>query len=285
MSSSLAVLVVIAHPDDETLFAGFIHALAHKVHAVVDLVCVTNGEGGFRHSTIAEYLYDGLQLSKESIAREHLPRIRQHELLASGRVLGVRKFFFLDQLDWKYDRNVDVVFAEQWDKDEVIQRLQRTIKTGNGTDGYDLMLIMLPSVDAHGHHTASGLTALEAVHRLREQKLPNVKIPTVLGGSEFLSANTPTYSSNRLAKISSTAPNEFRFNRTWKLSKTTDVPDYQTVVLWSCSAHKSQGGLITETLGAYARNYEQYFYFALNEEPTRLPLVQKLFEQLAEIHQ
>ncbi len=119
MSYTLAVLVVIAHPDDETLFAGFIYALTHEINAIVDLVCITNGEGGFRHSAPPESLYNNLKLSEESIGRQHLPRIRKQELLASGRILGIRKYFFYDQLDLKYDRNVDIVFSEQWNKEVV----------------------------------------------------------------------------------------------------------------------------------------------------------------------
>ncbi|CAF0727090.1 unnamed protein product [Adineta steineri] len=285
MSSTLAVLVVIAHPDDETLFAGFIHALTYKIHAIVDLVCITNGEGGFRHSGPSEYLYNNLQLSKESIGRQHLPRIRKHELLASGRILGIRKFFFYDQIDLKYDRNVDVVFAEQWNKEEVIQRLEQTIKTGNSSDGYDIMLIMLPSIESHGHHTASGLLALETIERLQQKQLVNIKIPTIIGGSEFILNEIPVYPSNKLAEISSIEPNLFQFNRTWKLTNTTDVATYQMIVIWACSEHKSQGGLIAETLTGYARENEQYYYFSINNEQIRFQLIQNIFEQLVNIHQ
>jgi hypothetical protein len=288
MSSELTVLVVIAHPDDETLFAGFIHALTHKINAIVDLVCITNGEGGFRHSAPSEYLYDNLQLSKENIGRQHLPRIRKQELFASGRILGIRKFFFYDQLDLKYDRNIDIIFSEQWNKEGVIQQLEQTIKTGNGIHGYDIMLIMLPSIESHGHHTASGLLALETIERLRENKIINIKIPTVIGGSEFTLNQLPIYLSNRLAEISSILPNEFQFNRTWKLSNTTNIPDYQMIVIWTCSEHKSQGGLIAETLTKYRRENEQYFYFSINNEQhsqIRIQLIRNLFDQLTDIHQ
>jgi len=54
LNAFLTVLVVIAHPDDETLFGGFIHSLTHKLNASVDLVCVTNGEGGNRHAGLSE---------------------------------------------------------------------------------------------------------------------------------------------------------------------------------------------------------------------------------------
>jgi len=288
MSSELTVLVVIAHPDDETLFAGFIHALTHKINAIVDLVCITNGEGGFRHSAPSECLYDNLQLSKENIGRQHLPRIRKQELFASGRILGIRKIFFYDQLDLKYDRNVDIVFSEQWNKEEVIQQREQTIKTGNGIHGYDIMLIMLPSIESHGHHTASGLLALETIERLRENQTINIKIPTVIGGSEFTLNQLPIYLSNRLAEISSILPNEFRFTRTWKLSNTTNIPDYQMIVIWTCSEHKSQGDLIAETLTKYRRENEQYFYFSINNEQhsqIRIQLIRNLFDQLTDIHQ
>ena len=283
MTFSLSVLVVIAHPDDETLFAGFIHALTQKIHAIVDLVCVTNGEGGFRYSGPSEYLHDHLSLSNESIGRQHLPRIRKEELLASGRILGIRKLFFYDQLDLQYDRNVDIVFKEQWNKELVIQQLEQTIQTGNGTNGYDIMLAMLPSTESHGHHSASGLIALETIERLYAKKIPTIKIPTILGGSEFTVNDLPKYPLNWLAEIALNSPNPFQFNRTWKLRSNNSVCDYQLIALWACSEHKSQGKLLHETLTSYARVNEQYFYFQINnqenEEERRLQLIENLFEQ------
>lgn len=288
MTSTLAVLVVIAHPDDETLFAGLIHALTHKIHAIVDLVCITNGEGGFRYSGPSEDLYDHLQLSNESIGRQHLPRIRKQELLASGRILGIRKIFFYDQLDLKYDRNVDIVFNEQWNKQFVIQQLEQTIQTGNGSNGYDIMLIMLPSEQSHGHHSASGLVALETIEHLYANKTLTIKIPIIIGGSEFSVDQLPEYPSNRLAKISLTSSRPFEFNRTWKLSNTNNVCDYQLIVLWTCSEHKSQGKLLHETLTSYARMNEQYFYFEINNqenERDKLKLIENLFEEFLVTHQ
>ncbi len=47
VGAMLTVLLVAAQPDDETLFGGFMHALTRKLNASVDLMCVTNGEGGF----------------------------------------------------------------------------------------------------------------------------------------------------------------------------------------------------------------------------------------------
>ena len=106
----------------------------------MDLVCVTNGEGGFAHTAASEPSYGNLKLSTEAIGREHLPRIRQKELVGSGQILGIRKYFFYDQRDLKSTRNISQIFTEQWDKESVIEQFQQTIKYGNSDDGYDLMV-------------------------------------------------------------------------------------------------------------------------------------------------
>jgi LmbE family N-acetylglucosaminyl deacetylase len=285
LSTVLTVLAIIAHPDDEILFGGFIHALTHHLNASVDLVCVTNGEGGFAYTGLSEPLYGNQKLSEEAIGRTHLPRIRQQELLGSGRIIDIRKFFFYDQMDLEYSLDINTVLEDQWDTEWVIKRFQHTLKHGNGADGYDLMAIILPSVDSHGHHTVSGLLALEAIDRLQQAKSTDVKIPTVIGGSEFVLYQPPSYPGNRLAEVLTNV--EFRFNLRWK---TIDLPmvDYQTILLWMAAEHKTQGTLIDELLNEYNRDNEQYFYFAINDQygdNGRLSMVQNLFTQLADLHQ
>ena len=287
-SAVLTVLVVIAHPDDETLFGGFIHALTHKLNATVDLVCVTNGEGGFAHAEASEVFYDHLKLSTESIGRKHLPRIRQQELLGSGRILSIRKYFFYDQRDLQSTRDINQIFAEQWDKEWVIEQFQRTIKHGNGADGYDLMLIMLPNVNSHGHHTASALLALHAIEQLQRNQSANLTVPTVIGGSEYVVAQAPTYPADPLAQVlTNVTTSEFRFNLKWKVSNSRMV-DYQTILFWMAAEHKTQGGLINEILSEDDRTHEQYFYFAINQQgiaDMRHSFVENLFTQLAILHQ
>ena len=213
LSAALAVLVVIAHPDDEILFGGLIHALTHQLNASVDLVCMTNGEGGFEGAKLAEPLYGNLKLAEETIGRKHLPRIRQQELFGSGRIVGIRKYFFYDQIDLKYSQDIETVLTEQWDTEWVIERLQHTIKHGNGADGYDLMIVMLPSVESHGHHTVSGLLALEAIKRLQAVESAGAIIPTVIGGSEFVVNQPPTYPGYEIAEVPTNMFDyEFRFS-------------------------------------------------------------------------
>jgi LmbE family N-acetylglucosaminyl deacetylase len=288
LSTVLTVLAVVAHPDDETLFGGFIHALTHQLNASVDLVCVTNDEGGFAHAGLSESLYGNQKLSEEAIGRTHLPRIRQQELLGSGRIIGIRKFFFYDQMDLEYSLDINTVLEDQWDKEWVIERFQNTLKHGNGVDGYDLMVILLPSVNSHGHHTVSGLLALEAIDRLQQARSMDVKIPTVIGGSEFVLNQPPVYPGNQLAEVLTNITDfEFRFNLRWKMIN-LPIVDYQTILFWMAAEHKSQVSLINELLTEYNRDNEQYFYFAINDrygDNGRLSMVQNLFTQLAELHQ
>ncbi len=63
------------------------------------------------------------------------------------------------------------------------------------------MVLLLSSVDLHGHHTAGALLALDAIDRLQQVKSANIKIPTVIGGSEFVLTDPPTYPGNRLAEV------------------------------------------------------------------------------------
>src|ERR1051326_1544551 len=40
------VLIVIAHPDDESAFSATVYKITHELKGTVDLLMVTNGEGG-----------------------------------------------------------------------------------------------------------------------------------------------------------------------------------------------------------------------------------------------
>ena len=286
LNTVLTILVVIAHPDDETLFGGFIHAVTHKLNASVDLVCVTNGESGNGYAGLSESFYGNLKLSEEAIGRKHLPRIRQQELFGSGRIVGIRKFFFYEENDSKSSPYSNATLDEQWDKEWIIQQFQHTIKHGNGANGYDLMIVILPSVDSPDQHTASGLLALEAIDRLQQVKSVDIIIPTIIGGSEVILTQPPTYPANRLADILTNV--EFRFNLQWKINN-SPIVDYQTVLFWMAAEHKSQGALVNGILWEYDhdRVNEQYFYFTINERynnNARLSMVQNLFTQLANLH-
>ena len=87
-NSGPRVLCVFAHPDDETTVAGALYKTATFLDGTVDMVLITNGEGGFKYSTLAEDIYE-LELTLEEVGRAHLPRIRREEMLDGCALLGV----------------------------------------------------------------------------------------------------------------------------------------------------------------------------------------------------
>lgn len=88
----LKLLGVFAHPDDETLGTGGTLAKYASEGVEVHVVCATRGERG-RYR-------DG----RDHPGPEALGRIREAELRAAARVLGVREVSFLDYRDKDLDR-------------------------------------------------------------------------------------------------------------------------------------------------------------------------------------
>ncbi|MEO6694508.1 MAG: PIG-L family deacetylase, partial [Ignavibacteria bacterium] len=85
LDSSPKILIVTAHPDDDAAMAGVNYKIVHDLKGTVDLALITNGEGGYKYSTLAEPIY-GLELTEESIGRKYLPEIRKKELEAGGKI-------------------------------------------------------------------------------------------------------------------------------------------------------------------------------------------------------
>ncbi|MCS7068686.1 MAG: PIG-L family deacetylase [Meiothermus sp.] len=94
----MRILAIFAHPDDESFFcAGTLAKLASQGHEVY-LVCATRGEQGeIRHPRIDPALYP------KGPARG---RLRQAELEAACRILGLRPPLFLDYQDSGYPLEV-----------------------------------------------------------------------------------------------------------------------------------------------------------------------------------
>jgi len=87
------VLVVMAHPDDESILSVTLYKIAKEQHGTVDLFVITNGEAGYKYSLLAEQYY-GVPLTVEKVGRALLPDIRKKELKDAGRILGVSKYYF-----------------------------------------------------------------------------------------------------------------------------------------------------------------------------------------------
>lgn len=80
------ILLIYAHPDDESFGCGGTIAKYVDQGAEIVLVCATRGEAG--------------KCGEPPVCTsEELPKVREKELLAAAQVLGISKVIFLDYLD------------------------------------------------------------------------------------------------------------------------------------------------------------------------------------------
>src|ERR1035441_3522342 len=133
------VLIVDAHPDDETAYAGAVYKITHDLGGTVDLVVVTNGEAGYKYSTLAEAVYN-LKLTDEKIGRKYLPGIRHKELENAGKIIGLHHIYFLDQRDNRYTLDPHEVLDSNWNIPFVKSQLRQILTTGH----YDFVFTLLP---------------------------------------------------------------------------------------------------------------------------------------------
>jgi LmbE family N-acetylglucosaminyl deacetylase len=138
------LLVVTAHPDDETMMGGATARYADEGKTVALAVC-TRGEGG------------GNGTGRESGAA--LGIVREAELRRCLAVLGVRHLHFLDQPDWGYTESVQATL-KKWGHEESLRRLVRVVRLLRP----EVVCTMDPAPvgGQHGHHQAAGRLATEA---------------------------------------------------------------------------------------------------------------------------
>ncbi len=227
------VLIVVAHPDDEACFAATVYEITHNLGGVVDQMVITNGEGGYRYSLLAEPVY-GVALTDEAVGRAALPEIRKRELLESGKILAVANHFFLDQRDMRYTQDIDEVLNEHWQPGVVLPEVERRVAEGH----YDFVFTLFPSPETHGGHKASTITALKAV----EETAGRGPKPVVLGCQDAQSgAPEPAWQGFVSAQHPfRVEPGVFVTDRAVKFGF-RDALDYQIIVNWVIAAHKSQG--------------------------------------------
>jgi LmbE family N-acetylglucosaminyl deacetylase len=264
------VLIVTSHPDDETTFPVTIYKIVHDLKGVADLVLMTDGQGGYRNTELASAYY-GLNLLDSLIGRTYLPAIRKRELMASGKIMGIRNFFFLDQKDDFYSQNPkSYIEGIKWDVPMIEKKLDQILSLNS----YDYVFVLLPTSDQHGHHKTASLLALRAVKRLSGKK------PIVLGGLEMNkpqldSLNFQGLSGYPESKINKSAP-VFTFDRTVRFGF-LNLVSYMIIHDWTIAEYKSQG----DTQNNYINKFgiEAFWYFDINSADG-IPKVQKLFENL-----
>jgi N-acetylglucosamine malate deacetylase 2 len=267
--NGIKVLMVIAHPDDEGMFAGSVYKITRFLGGKVDLAVITDGSGGYRYAQLAEPIY-GLKLTDERVAREYLPGIRKQELLAAGHVIGVRKYFFLDAFDHQYTVNVDTVLQHVWDAQAVEQRLYEILSE----DAYDFVFCHLPIENFHGHHKAATILALRAATRFDVEHRP-----VVLGSFVEVEGDTTasTFTELRGYPITKVLPGApFRFDRMQPLNAGGQL-NYRIIANWEIAEHKSQG---TMQLLVNVGERERFWIFQVSGS-NALQKTQALFEKLA----
>jgi N-acetylglucosamine malate deacetylase 2 len=261
------VLCVIAHPDDEVAFAGTLYKIVHDLNGSVDIIIITNGEAGYKYSTLAEPIYC-LKLTDEALGRNYLPFIRKLETLNAGKILGVHNYNFLDQKDTGYTLDMNEVFRGIW----IIPLIKDTLLRKLNEVSYDFVFTLLPTDKTHGHHKAATLLALEAVNIIAPNKRPIIlAVPTPDEEGTILFSEMLGYP---LTKMREKTP-MFKFNKMQPIGYDGKL-NYQVIVNWVIAEHKSQGELqVLMNKGTS----ENFYYFTLNGD-RGLPFTKKLFEKL-----
>lgn len=267
------VLIISAHPDDESAYAATVYKITHDLKGKVDITVITNGEGGYKYSTIAEEYY-GLELTDEKVGREFLPTIRKRELIGAGKIIGLRNFYFLDQKDNKYTQDEKEVLQGIWDVEFVKRRLNEIVTLGD----YDFIFTLLPTPDTHGHHKAATLLALETVKNLKSEHKPIILGATVLPKEEINKFTFEGLTGYDNTKINRDNPT-FTFDRGQRFGY-KDSLTYKIVVNWLIAEHKSQGAL---QMGVNLGDIEEFWFYALNKTDG-LEKVSNLFKQLKNIN-
>lgn len=265
------VLVVTAHPDDETGFSVTMFKITHELKGTVDMAVMTDGGGGFADSQLGA-MYYGLPLTDSVTARTHLPMLRKQEILNAGKIMGVRNIYFMEQPDDWYTTDITpYISGKNWDIGYVERRMDRLL----AERGYDFIITMVPHAGQHGHHKTSVLMALRALQRY---KGPNK--PIIIAGSS-MSANSKPSDFTMLdgypeTKLKPNAP-KFTLNRAFRF-KENDKVSYKIVADWVISEYKSQGAI--QENGIHRTDMEIYHYYDMNDA-SGIEKVQKLFDDLA----
>ncbi len=245
------LLIVVAHPDDEYAFAATTYRLTRELGWAADLVVITNGEAGYRYSALAESVY-GVALTQERDGRSRLPAIRRRETVSGGKVLGIRRHYFLEQQDSGFATDSSKAPVNNWDRARILGVLEGLVQR----ERYDAVFTLLPTAQTHGHHRAATLLALEAI-----AAMPESRRPLVLGAEPRGAADAAErFEGLPEAPLSRTAAAEpaFAFNRNTPFGYRNAL-NYQIVVNWFIAEHKSQGLFQTDS-GRH--QLEEFWLFA-----------------------
>jgi N-acetylglucosamine malate deacetylase 2 len=245
------VLLVVAHPDDEYEMAGTVYRISKELSGTVDQVIITDGEAGYRYSSLAVPYY-GVNLTNEAVGRARLPGIRKVEARRAGKILGIEHQWFLNEKDDQYSLDAGESLHRSWRDERILRVLKERLSKGH----YDFVFILLPSVQTHGEHKAASILALEAIERL-----PADQRPIVLGGQAGGADPAPYKALPEYPTTATYSLNpQFQFDRDTHFGYQGSL-SYQIVVDWVIAEHKSQGLFQTR---CQQDRFESFWLFALN---------------------
>ena len=250
------ILLVTAHPDDDVIFAATVWKTTKLLNGTVDLAVMTNGEGGYKYSTLGNFIY-GKELDKEEVGREFLPGIRKKELMNGGEIVGIRNYFFFDEKDFYYTLDVEETL-EKWETDPIVTRLEEIMTEGD----YDFLFLLLPFPEFHGHHKASAVLALEALDRLPEDNRPITFETFIRRGPEDPGIEFSELPGHPKTKVMDGKTFEFDRNQPFGFNERLN---YSIIANWVAAEHKSQGTMQL-TMQRNEGAIEQYWYLQINGE-------------------
>lgn len=147
MTTPERLLVVVAHPDDESFGCGSIIALATAAGVETVVLCATRGEAGSPADGTA-------------VGAGGLGAVREAELRAAASVLGVSAVRVLDWRDSGMDGDPGPGTLAGADHDDVATAVVAVIDEVRPT-----VLVTLDASDGHRDHAAIRDATLAAVHR------------------------------------------------------------------------------------------------------------------------
>lgn len=257
-------LLVVAHPDDEYYCAATVYRMAVQLGGTVDELIITNGEGGYRYSTLAEAYYKK-PLTVEAVGREELPTIRRREAINAGRVLGIRTHYFLNQRDKHFTTDSKDAADFGWDSQLITSSIRKLVKH----ERYQNVFSVLPRATTHGSHQEATYLAASAI-----EGLP-VNLRPVLFGFDTDSAKfTPAPNEQHLPHWGTSYA--YAFDRTVGFGFRNALT-YQIVVDWMIAEHKSQGLLQTMN----DKEPREYVWVDFSSAPNAQALADTLFRDLS----
>jgi N-acetylglucosamine malate deacetylase 2 len=247
------VLVVVAHPDDESIFSVTLYKIAKEQHGTVDLFVITDGEAGYKYSTLAEEYYH-VDLTDKKAGIANLPKIRKKELRNAGNIIGVSNYYFEDQTDAHFGLDEKEPLDTSWN----IVLIKRNLSHILSKKHYDFVLCLLPDSSTHGEHKAATLLSLDVIASLPENNRPIILAATTRNKTDQTFKFSEYKDYDKTQTVTDTAL--FKVDRTTCFGYRNKI-NYKIIANWELAEHKTQGFTqMTMNDG----DLEEFWYFKLN---------------------